>query len=117
MTRIEIAEMLRLWQAGLLRAEQVHEWAEERYFPGEISFDDENGEEPSVCSEVMSALDNLDMNLIVVDDVPLYLEFLATPSGGFEEGYRKFQKALDRIDILARQKELASIPLYAPFCR
>jgi hypothetical protein len=115
LSRGEIAEVLRRWQAGLLTAEQVHEWAEERYFPGHLDFDDEE-DDRSVASEVMGYLDMLNMNLMVVEDVPIFLEFLETPAGRFAEGYGKFREALDRIDMRARQRELAHIPFYAPFC-
>jgi hypothetical protein len=102
---------------GLLTAEQFHAWAEELYIPGHLHVDDEGDDEASVANEVMGRLDMLNVNLMVVEDVPHYLEFLATPPGQFEESYRKFREALDGVDIRARQQALAHIPLYAPFCQ
>jgi len=118
MSRSDIADVLRQWQAGLLTAEQVHAWAEELYFPGSLDFDDYEGdEENSVANEVMSCLDMLNMKLIVVEDVPIYLEFLETPKGQFVDGYRKFENALSLIDYQERCRRLAQNPLYALFCK
>jgi hypothetical protein len=120
-TRKEIADVLLRWQAGLLTAQQVHEWAEELYFPGCLDFDDEEGgecgDDNSVANEVMSALDKLDMDLMLVEDVPIYLEFLETPPGQFLTGYQKCEQTLAQIDRRRRQRDLAEIALYAPFCK
>jgi hypothetical protein len=116
-SRGDIADVLRRWQSGLLTAEQVHSWAEELYSPGHLDFDDREGDdEDSVANEVLSSLDMLNLNLLVVGDVPIYLEFLGTPPGQFAEGYQKFEQALSRIDREERRRRLAHIPFYAPFC-
>jgi hypothetical protein len=119
-TRGEIAEVLRRWQQGSMSGEEVHAWANSLYFPGEVNLDDwetDGEEENSVANEVLAQLDNLGMNLVIRDDVPIYLEFLRTPRGSFAEGYRKFREAIDSIDYKARLKSLREIPLYAPFCK
>lgn len=120
MTRSEIIAVLRRWQAGELTAKQAHDWAQSLYFPRRLDYDDEEADEESVASDVMHALDSIDMNLVVVEDVPIYLEFLATPKGQYAEGYRKWQEALDRVHSPERQRErqiqLAGDPFYAPFC-
>ncbi len=116
MSRGEIANVLRRWQAGFLTAEGVHEWADGLYFPGRLEFDDEEGpDEESVANYVMSALGMLDVNLMVVEDVAIYLDFLETPPGEFERGYREFERAISAIDHRERRVRLAQIPLYAPF--
>lgn len=121
LTRSEIADVLRNWLSGGLTAEQVHAWATEIYFGFRtIDADDEeevDDEEFDILNEVMGGLDMLNINLMIAEDVPLYLEFLATSPGQFEQGYRKLQEGLDRIDIRARQRALADIPFYAPFCK
>ncbi len=116
-TRGQIETILRQWQDGALTAEQVHEWAQAMYFPGALEIADEEPDGNSASNEVLQYLDCLDSNLIIVEDVPIYLEFLATPSGQFDNGYRKFVQALDRIDMLSRRQALSRIPLYAPFCK
>jgi len=115
-SRGEITDVLRKWQAGLLASEQVHEWAEDIFAPGELDFEDEDVYGNSVANEVLASLDSLDMNLVIVDDVPIYLEFLECAPNQFERGYRRFRDALHQIDIEARQRELRTNPLYAPFC-
>jgi hypothetical protein len=115
-TREDIAAILQRWQAGELTAAQVHEWAQARY--GQADVDDwEDGDTNSAANEVLGALDRLDMNLMLPDDIPLYLAFLHTPPGHFAAGYRAFEAALGRIDYAARQQALSTNPLYAPFCR
>ncbi len=117
MTRGEIAEVLRRWQAGQLTAEQVHTWADDLYFPGHLEFDDREGEdEGSVANEVLSSLSMLDMNLVTAADVPIYLEFLSTPPGQFADGYRRFVEAMDRIDREERRRSLSQTPPYTPYC-
>jgi len=120
MTRGEIITVLRRWRAGELTAKQVHDWAQSQYFPGRLDYDDEEDEE-SVADDVMHALDSIDMNLVIVEDVPIYLEFLATPRGQSREGYRRWREALDRVHSperqRERQKQLAGDPFYAPFCK
>ncbi|HEV3145796.1 MAG TPA: hypothetical protein VGZ47_18045 [Gemmataceae bacterium] len=116
-SRNEIAEVLRKWQLGLLTAEHVHNWAGARYLHDDVDYDDEENDEHSVANEVMAHLDLLDMNLMVAEDIPIYLEFLETPAGQFEQGCKKFNEALDRIEIEARRQQLTHIPLYAPYCK
>ena len=65
----------------------------------------------------MSDLSMLNMNLIIVEDVMIYLEFLETPLGQFSVGHQKYGQVLARIDIRARQRDLAGLQLYAPFCK
>jgi hypothetical protein len=114
-TREDIATVLQLWQAGEVAAAQVHEWAQARY--GQVEFDDwEDDDTNSVANEVFGTLDMLDMNLMLIEDVPIYLAFLRTPPGQFGEGYRAFQDALQRIDYQARKQALHTHPLYARFC-
>jgi hypothetical protein len=121
MSRREIIDVLHRWQAGALTAKQVHDWVQSLYFPGALDYDDEEEGENFVASDVMHALDSIDMNLIVVEDVPIHMEFLATPRGRYEDGERKWQEVLDRIYTPERMRErrrrLANDPFYASFCR
>ena len=115
-SRVEVANVLRQWQDRALTVSQMHEWAEGLYLPGDIDFDDNEGElEDSAVKEVLASLDLLDMNLVTADDVPIYLEFLNTPVGQFQEGYRRFQAALATIDYEKRRVALAGDPFYASF--
>ncbi len=117
-TRVDLATILKHWLDGRLTAHQIHGWAEER--AGNSAFDIDDWEEVgsnSVANEILRALDMLDMNFMLPDDIPFYLEFLDTPEGQFDDGYRKWQDALNSIDYDLRKKALRAISLYAPFCK
>ncbi len=117
-TRAEIADVLRRWQAGEVSARHVFDWAEERYWPGdEVEFDDWEADESSVANEVLGVLDQLPMNLVLPEDVPTYLEFLAAPPGHFGRAYEQFSQALDRIDHAARRRALKGDEFYGRFCQ
>jgi len=116
-TRAEIAELLRRWGAGKLAARDVRDWAQTRYWPGEVEFDDLEGDGSSAACEALAALDQLPMNVILSEDVPLYLAFLSTPVGKFESGYERLRSALDQIDYSARRRALSNDDFYGPFCR
>ncbi len=58
----------------------------------------------------------LDMNLLTVEDIPAYIEFLNTAQGDFSKAKAKLQKYLNSIDISERKKQLAQIEIYSPFC-
>ncbi len=117
-TRADIIAILDQWQNGSLTASQVHTWAEDRYAPGWTEFDDWEGEaEESVANTVLAYLDMRDMNLVLPEDIPIYLQFLATPSGHFHEGARLWWAALSRIDYKDRRKALRAIPPYTRYCK
>jgi hypothetical protein len=117
-TRADLATMLKHWLDGRRAAHQVHEWAEARAGNNAFDVEDWEGvESNSVANEVLRALDMLNMNLMLPDDIPFYLEFLDTPEGHFDEGYRKWRDALNRIDYSAREEALRANSLYAPFCK
>ncbi len=114
--REDLIKILQYWRDGVLTAEQVHEWAEKR--AGNVEVSDWEGVEPnSATNEVLWALDMLNINLMLPEDIPTYLEFLHTPPGHFSEGYHKWQDTLTQVDYRARKEFLRMIPLYAPFCK
>lgn len=115
-TRKELVDILNKWMAGTLTANEVHKWADDRY--PDVEFDDYEGEEDSsVANEVMGHLDMLNMNLMTAEDIPIYLRFLQTPIGMFDQGYRQFEKETSGIDMLARSRQLKGDPLYERFCK
>jgi len=113
-SRADIVATLQARQQGELNAEQVWAWAEARFLPG-IHVDDWEGDS-SVAREVLLELDNLPPNLGLPEDIPLHLEFLETPAGHFETGYRQWRAALNRIDWKERRLRLRNQPPYARFC-
>jgi hypothetical protein len=115
-TREEIIEVLTKWDGGELTTEEVWKWANQRYWPGDTEYDDWESD-GSAANEVLCLLDNLDMNLILPADVPIHLEFLRTPPGKFEEGFAKWQTAIEGIDWKKRGKQLRKDPIYWRFCQ
>lgn len=95
--RADIADVLRRWQAGALSAREVYDWTQERSWPGEVELDDREEDGSSAAREVLSAPDQLPMNLVMAEDVPAYLAFLATPQGEFAQGYDRHRRATMRI--------------------
>jgi hypothetical protein len=114
-TRGEIILMLKKWQCGEVGTQQLWDWASHRYQAGGADYDDWE-DSASVAHEVLGALDSLDMHCMLVEDVPLYLAFLETPIGAFEEGYRDWQQAQNAIDYPSRRQRLKDDPIYALYC-
>lgn len=110
--RGDIIATLKAWQRGRVDAEQVWAWAETIFDPGETEYYDWEGDW-SVACEVLYELVTLPMNLVLPDDIPLHLEFLATPPGKFHWGHRRWRAALDQIDWRARQRDLRDQPPYS----
>ncbi len=117
-TRSDIIAKLLEWQEGKLTAEDLNNWAVRFYLHDDVDYSDWEGdeEERSVTNEVLAQLDSIDMNLMIPDDVPAYLEFLDTPLGKFEDGYAKLESYLNSIDYKERARLLAGNEFYAPFC-
>jgi len=116
-TRAEVKEVLIKWQQGDIDAKYVNDWAGNLYPSTEVDYDDwEADDSNSITNEVLAALDMLDMNLLTVEDIPAYVEFLNTPQGDFNKANAKLQRYLRSIDISERKKQLAQIKIYAPFC-
>ena len=116
-TRTDLRNILIEWQCEEISEQQVLKWADQ-YFPDEIEFEDwEGNDDQSVSNEIMASLDSLGMNLVIKEDIPLYLEFLKIPIGEFEQGYSKWKEALSNIDYERRKKLLRGHPVYADFCK
>lgn len=114
-TRKVIIDTLIKWSEGEVDHNVVFDWANSLYLNEGVTLEDWEGDD-SVSNEVLAYLDTLDMNLVVKDDIPALLEFLGTRSGGFKEGYIKWQSYKDSIDFNERKSRLGREPLYRPFC-
>ncbi|QAU34169.1 hypothetical protein [Janthinobacterium sp. 17J80-10] len=114
-TRGEIIRMLQSWQAGELATQQLWDWASHRFQSGAADYDDWDGDD-SVAREVLAALDSLDLHLMLADDVPLYLAFLTTPIGAFEDARKAWRAALAGLDYASRKQQLRNDPVYALYC-
>ena len=117
-TRQEIAKELINWHTGKLSSAQIQIWAESLYLNDDVDYEDCEGEQDnSVSNEILSALDMLDMNLALPEDAPIYLEFLQTPVGCFQIGFKRWQEMLQQINYASRRVQLISNPLYSPFLK
>lgn len=117
-TRAQLLEKLNQWAAGTLSAVDMHNWAAVQHVPSRVDFDDWEGDRRfSVSKEVIEELYMLDMNLVISDDIPLFVEFLNTPRGQFEKGYINFIAHLQKIDRAERQKALKDTEPYVKYCK
>jgi len=117
-SRKDLKEKLLQLQEGRITALELNDWAGGNYLNDEIDYEDwDEAGEDSVTNEVLAALDMMDMNLMTPEDVPAYLDFLETPPAAFEEGYKKLQQYLNRIDIKKRAAALVTDPFYERFCQ
>src|SRR5688572_4761182 len=107
-TARDIDGLLVRWASNELSAADVHDWAEERFATHKWELDNE------VTNEVLGHLDRLDMNLVVVADIPLLREALLAPS--VEEACALIGRSYTEMPIAQRRKVCAQLSLYAPFC-
>jgi hypothetical protein len=113
-TRAELIVLLKEWRDGRISATEVHEWAEARYFPGDLEVDDEDADDSgSAAAEVLARLDALDINLITPEDIPHYLALLHSPKGALAEALEQFEAKQALIDFRARADALATTQPYA----
>jgi hypothetical protein len=112
--REELAQVLNDWQSGRMSSAEVLSWADALYPSDDVDYEDWE-EDNSVTNEILAALDMLDMNLALPEDVPIYLEFLSSPVGQFKTGHAKFQRQLDEIDYVSRRERLRHVFPYSSF--
>lgn len=117
-TRETIKRELEAWQKSEKSTQEIFDWAQDLFGAAmidEAEYDDWEGRN-SVSKEILGHLDNLDMNLVVVDDVPHCIAFLSTPVGKFEDGWVEWKKRLEVIDYKERQERLRTDLIYKAFC-
>ena len=105
-TVADVEAKLHQWQSGQLSTPELHSWAEATYAVSSWE------SETEAVSEVLAWLDMMDMNLVTVEDVPAFLSALSSP-----EFVAVIEEHFGGLDIEARKRELASVPMYAPFCK
>lgn len=107
-TALDIDSILVRWASNELSATDVHNWAEARFATEEWESDNE------AINEVLGHLDRLDMNLVVVADVPLLRKALLAPS--IESACALIDRCYEIMPIAQRRRDCAQSSLYAPFC-
>ncbi len=112
-TREELSELLAQWERSELTAQQVWDWVSARYWPGDTEIDDWE-DDLSATNEILAVIDSMDINLVVVEDVPMHRKFLATPKEETAQAYEVWKSELDSIDYRQRQKNLRDDPMFRP---
>lgn len=110
--RGRLTSLLVRWQAGELAAAEVHAEAE-RLWDAEPDWPPLPEAEPgSIPIEVAQQLDIMNHQLILRQDVPAILAFLATETGGERVAWQRWREYWEKIDYSARRQELAADPFY-----
>lgn len=116
--RREVIDQLGVWSSGGITPVDMHKWAADLLSSGELEFEDLEGRQGfSAAREALSELEMLDMNMIIESDIPIFVEFLSSPAGGFEKSYIQFVYALQQIDRKERCRRLRNVEPYARHCR
>ena len=115
-TRAELAEILVKWEQGDLTVQQVWDWVDARYWPGDTEIDDWDGD-LSATNEILAQLDSMDINLVLVDDVPIHRRFLASPREQTAQAFDFWKSELDLINYRRRMKSLRDNPMFRHVAR
>jgi hypothetical protein len=106
LTREKLRSVLVDWQAGALQPLEVLEWAEES-----VELESQSDE---VIKEILSRLDILHLNLVTVEDVPVFLQVLDTPTERWREALNLLENHENNIDWEARKERYQDHPFYGP---
>jgi hypothetical protein len=109
----EVDALLRSWEAGESDARAVWNGAERIWAAYEWDVADVDPA-TEIVGEVVTLLESLPHQMVVIDDVPAIRRFLATPAGQAHEGWERWTAYWNGIDFADRAARLASDPLYAP---
>lgn len=112
-TRDELANLLVKWERGELTAQQVWDWVSARYWPGDTEIDDWE-DDLSATNEVLAHLDSMDINLVVLDDIPIHRRFLMATQENTAQAYEAWKTELNSIDYKQRIKTLRDNPIFRP---
>ncbi len=105
--------LLKNWGLDVLTEREVHEEAEILWEEVAMSADYPEDDPRSITAEVLSQLSVLNWQLIVVDDIPAILAFLATPPGQEPQAWQDWLDYWKNIDFEQRRISLLSNPYYA----
>ena len=111
--RNKLLTLLEQWQSGTIDEREVH-WQAEEWL--EQLSDEPNYPEHdprSIPMEVLVELDTLNHQLLTKDDIPAMVEFLHTPPSEELQGWARWQRYNDELDLESRKKELKNNPYYS----
>jgi len=75
-TRQNLIDLLSKWYQGVTGEEEVYDWANHKMSEEPVNYNDVEEGGQSVAKLVHASLCQMDKNLIVSEDAPIYLEFL-----------------------------------------
>jgi hypothetical protein len=108
LTETALRLVVAAWGQGLISSPTVHAWAEALFDVAEVS--------SRAVIVVLSALDGMDMNLLIAKDAQFLLR--ALDAGDDEDAAEQHvENRLRAFDIEARKRALKDDPFYAPFTR
>lgn len=77
-------------------------WAKTVCAGRNLVYQDWEDGENSISNLIIDHLEKLDVNFVTIEDISAMMEFLDTPNGKFENGYKKWENYLSRIDYKER---------------
>lgn len=118
-TRDILQQKLIAWTSGVISAQELHNWVTDIQLemPEFEDWEEEGDGRFSVSKEVLAELEMLDVNFVTLDDIPIFLDLLNTPTGGFGEAYIRFIARLQEINVPARMRALKTTEPYARHCK
>ncbi|XVN40870.1 MAG: hypothetical protein RCO49_09110 [Rickettsia endosymbiont of Argas persicus] len=110
-TREYLISLLRAWQQNKITTARFYETIEIIHASSDSKYLDwENDGElvtwESVTSEIIAYFEMLDLDYITQEDIESIIEFLNTPIGKFDEGWKKWQQFEYSTNIEERIKKL-----------
>jgi hypothetical protein len=109
-TREYLISLLDAWKENKITAVDLYETANKLYYGSIetklIDWEIDDGSEESVTNIVLEYLESLDINVITQDDIEPCKEFLRTPIGKLDEGYKKWRKYIETINHEERMSRL-----------
>jgi hypothetical protein len=110
--RLSLRSLLLRWQSGEVSESQVHEQAE-RIWALHRWPEVPPGDPGSIVTEIAQTLESLNVQWVVVEDVPAILSFLETLAGNELDGWSAWQSYWGAVDFTAREHSLKSNPYYS----
>lgn len=108
----KLVDLVSRWQDGCLDTRQVHEAAEALMAEWEWRELPES-DPTSIVNEVICQLDALNWQLILPEDAPAILAFLATAAGSERQAWAAWGTYWDAVDYDERARRLQGDPYYA----
>jgi len=106
-----LLDLVAQWELGVLTEVQVHEKAEELWEQEDWPHCAEDNPH-SIAIEVLSQLEILNHQLITREDIPAIVDFLRTPKGREESGWKTWRRYWENMDLEARKQILKNNPYY-----